>query len=78
MHPSSLPQLTALLALGYRTTFALDLEEWSFGMLAGGSSMSFDAGFAGEGLFFVNGAERDVGEGWVEYHANFFSSMCTC
>jgi len=64
MHPSGLPQLAALLTLGYGTAFALDLEEWSLGVIAGGSSVSFDAGFAYEGPF-VSGVE--VGEGgWTK------------
>jgi len=59
MDPSSLPELSTLLALGYGATFALDLEEWSFGVVAGGSSVSFDARFAGEDCFLVVGCERD-------------------
>ena len=63
MDPSSLPKLSTLLTLGYGAAFALDLEQWSFGVVAGGSSVSFDAGFAGEGCFFsgVDGRvwERD-------------------
>ena len=51
MDPSSLPKLSALLTLGHGAAFALDLEEWSFGVVAGGSSVSFDAGFTGGGGF---------------------------
>ena len=62
MDPSSLPQLSTLLALGYGAAFALDLEEWSFGVVAGGSSVSFDARFAGEDCFLAEWTEG-VGKG---------------
>lgn len=50
MDPPRLPQLAALVALGDGAAFALDLEEWPFGVVTRGSSVSFDAGFACEGL----------------------------
>ena len=59
MHPPSLPQISTLLALGDRATLALDLEELSLGVVAGGSPVSLDARFAGEGVF------RQWGGEWV-------------
>ena len=57
MHPSSLPQISALLALRDGATLALDLEELSLCVVAGGSPVSFDARFAGEGVFRQWGGE---------------------
>jgi hypothetical protein len=79
MDPSSLPQLAAFLALGHGTAFALDLEEWSVAVLAGGCSVSFDTRFAGEGCSFCKWGERERGgERLAAYHANFLSLMSTC
>ena len=74
MHASSLPQLAALLALGYGAAFAFDLEEWSFGVAAGGSSVSFDARFADERWLSAGWGERRCG-GTSGYQANFLSLM---
>ena len=53
MDPSCLPQLAAPLALGDWAAFALDLEEWSSGVVTRGSPVSFDARFACEALSAV-------------------------
>ena len=50
MDPSSLPELATLFALGYGAALALDLEERSLGVVAGGSSVAFDTRFTGEGF----------------------------
>ena len=48
MDPSSLPKLSTLLASGHGAAFALDPGEWSFGVVAGGNSVTFDARFTGK------------------------------
>jgi hypothetical protein len=65
MHPSGLSQFAALVALGHGAAFAFDLEEWSFGVVTGGSSVSFDARFACDG-FFISGVEGRRGGGMRE------------
>jgi hypothetical protein len=58
VHSSSLPQLAALLALGDWTAFGFDLKEWTVGVVAGRSSVAFNARFAGEAGF----VSEDLGE----------------
>ena len=46
VHPLSFPHLAALVTLRNRTTLALDLEQGSVGVVARGSSVTFDTRFA--------------------------------
>ena len=62
MDTSCLPQFATFLALGDWTTFALDLEELSVGVVAGRSSVPFYARFADERGSFVSCCGGDNGE----------------
>ena len=80
MDTSCLPQFATFLALGDWTTFALDLEELSVGVIAGRSSAPFYARFADERRGFVSCCGGEIaGEAKGEvYQANFFSLIRTC
>ena len=75
MNSSSLSQLPALLALGNGATFALDLEEWTVGVVARRGSVALYARFA---CVVCQRWGGKVGRADVDkYQANFLSLIRT-